>query len=114
MITFRLPCAALRPFVSTLWAQSCGNGSGEVAEAAEAVLPTDATHLVLRLGDAPLRVMDGSLRVRAEIHGGVVGGARAAAYLRREGEAGSMLRPGAARALFGVPADALSRANTWR
>ncbi|MGE0802266.1 MAG: helix-turn-helix domain-containing protein [Lautropia sp.] len=79
----------------------------------EAVLPTGAMHLVFMLSGRPLRLLDGPHDPIGEPIGlALVGGARAAPLLRDistpGASVGAMLRVGAAQALFGVPADALT------
>lgn len=93
---------ALRPFVRTLWhGQAAGEGR-------EWVLPTGSIHLVLRLGDAPLRIFEGG---EAETVGtSVLGGPRERPYLRLRtsiDSVGAQLVPGAAP-LFGLPAHELA------
>jgi AraC-like DNA-binding protein len=107
--------AALRPYVALLWSsQSEGRPLGAEREL---MLPNGGMHVAVRLSDAPLRLYDGADGAqRRAIGHGVVGGARASAYVRDVSEAacsvGAVLRPGAARALFGVPADELAHGHT--
>lgn len=86
--------------------------------AVEHVLPTGAMHLVLRLGDAPLRLLMPSMTFR----GAVIGGARSRAYRKDLSHAvdsvGAVIEPGACAALLGIPASAasethLSLADVW-
>lgn len=106
----REPCAPLRGLVERLWV-----APGPATGGWEHVLPTGATHLVVRLGAAPLRLRgpDGELR---EISGPVVGGARGEFYAKERapgvGSVGAVLRPGAALALLGAPAGALAEQHT--
>jgi AraC-like DNA-binding protein len=112
----RPPRPALRPFVRLLWATD--GGAGEPGGAGrEAVLPTGAMHLVFRTAGGPLRLFEGPGDLAGRTTGGaVVGGARAAPYLREVPAAsrsvGAMLEPGAASLLAGVPADALAGRHT--
>ena len=105
----------LRRFVSTVWA----SGATPPASVArrEHVLPTGAMHLVFRLSGPPLRLFDGTADALGSTFGhAVVGGARAIFYARDVSvptrSVGAQLRPGAAQALFGLPADALAGHHT--
>jgi AraC-like DNA-binding protein len=74
-------------------------------------------HVVFRLGDDPLRLFRDAEDTRGGIVGdALVGGARASYYIRESSGAlysvGAQLRPGAAQALFGVPADELAERHT--
>ena len=104
----RLPMPVLRPFVATLWATS-GHAH---ASRREHVLPTGLMHLAIRLGDTPLQLPDADTGVVEVVGHAVVGGARDHYYRKHartpSPTVGAQLRPGAARALFGVPADALA------
>jgi AraC-like DNA-binding protein len=85
--------------------------------AREHVLPTGSMHLVFRLTDEPLRLFDDAENARARVIGrAVVGGARSSYYVRDISapscSVGAMLRPGAARALFGATAEELSERHT--
>ncbi|QCO68022.1 AraC family transcriptional regulator [Luteimonas yindakuii] len=105
----RLPVPALRPFVATLWATT---GDTHVRSACEHVLPTGRMHLAIRLGDAPLQLLDAGTGAVAVVGHAVVGGARDHYYLKHartpSPTVGAQLHPGAALALFGMPADALA------
>jgi AraC-like DNA-binding protein len=105
-----LPPDAAPPgaLVRTIWA-SAGHGTA----GRERVLPTGDVHLVLRLEDRPLRLFDGvDDPAGRTVSTAVVGGARAAAYVRAVEpgcpSVGVVLAPGACRALTGVPAGALA------
>lgn len=109
----RRPTPALTPFVSRIWA-SDGSPRHTPGIGRERVLPTGATHLVLRLDSEPLRVFEeGEERVLGPA---VVGGLRSRAYLkdvaRPVPSVGAELEPGAAFALFGVPASELAGTHT--
>ena len=85
--------------------------------ARELVLPTGAMHLVVRLSEHPLRLYEHLDDPIGHVVGhAVVGGARAAAYLRDvSGPArsvGAQLLPGAALLLFGAGADELAGRHT--
>lgn len=112
----RQPNFPLRPFVELLWASE-GAGCGTQAAARELVLPTGALHLVLRLEELPLRVFSELTDTSGTRIGcAVVGGARAAPYLRDVSRpvasVGALLRPGVAGLLLGAPAAAFSRRHT--
>ncbi len=110
MHTRRSPATALRPFVTTLWATRAE--SPGTAGARERVLPTGEAHVVFLLGEEPLRLHDGTAGESRRVGFAVVGGPRAGAYVkdvsRRGASVGAQLRPGAAAALFGVPASELA------
>lgn len=109
------PLPALGPFVEELWA-------GDGIQAASAVvrqrmLPSGRVHLVLRLGDGPLRIFTPQAGGRSqELRHSLVGGARSGFYLREHTGAspsvGAVLRPGAALLLFGIGADQLAERHT--
>lgn len=107
----RPPCAALRTHVERIWAS---DGAGPPARGArELVVPTGSVHLVFRLADAPLRVLaDLTDTVDERVGCALVGGARAVSYVRDVSlpvaSVGALLRPGAASAMLGVPAAAVS------
>jgi len=115
MLVHRTPSPALRPFVKTLWA--CEETSLRANGACrELVLPTGATYLVFRLGH-PLHLFGGiDDPVGRRIDHAVVGGARAAFYVRDISQpvysVGAELLPGAAELLLGVPADELADRHT--
>lgn len=109
----RVPSPALRPFVKQLWVSE---DTVAVAER-EHVLPTGGMHVVFRLSDHPLRLFDAPDDTTGRTVGlAVVGGARAAFYIRDVSHplhsVGAELRPGAAEALLGAPADELAEAHT--
>lgn len=109
----RKPTPALKPFVSRLWA-SDGVPRHAPGVSHERVLPTGATHLVLRLDTAPLRVIDGDYET--VLGSAAVGGVRSRAYLKDVAcpvpSVGAVLEPGAAFAVFGVPAKELAGSHT--
>lgn len=108
--------AELAPFVTRTWF-SAGDRDrdGDVNTTVEHVLPTGAMHLVLRFAPSPLRLLarGGSWE---NVGFALIGGARSVYYARViEGPSwsvGAMLRPGAARALFGVNAGELAERHT--
>lgn len=104
---------ALRPLVSTLWATA----GGAATAGREWVLPTGSMHLAIRLGRRGLRLFESAVDpVGRTMGSAVVGGARAAPYLRDVSSAppslGAQLLPGAARLLFGVTAEELAGRHT--
>lgn len=112
----RLPSAPpLRRFVSTVWASGVTPPTSPARR--EHVLPTGAMHLVFRLSGPPLRIFrDHADGVGVTLGHAIVGGARSAFYARDVSvptrSVGAQLLPGAAAALFGVPADALAGHHT--
>lgn len=112
----RAPAPPLRPFVRLLWASE----ESDVPEGAgdrERLLPTGAVHLALRTEGDPVRVFASTDDPEGRALGhAVVGGARAAPYVRdvsRGGRSvGAMLEPGAARVLFGATAGELAGRHT--
>jgi AraC-like DNA-binding protein len=95
-----------------------GRGTSSFATSPrEHVLPTGDMHLVLRLSGPPLRLFAGAADTAGYTVGwAIVGGARSAFYARdvsvATGSVGAQLRPGAARALFGLPAGELAERHT--
>ena len=113
----RPPTPALRPFVVTLWATEGAAPAQFAQPTREHVLPTGSMHLVFRLSDAPLWLMDPHGGGRAQAIGAAaVGGTRSRYYVREMAapscSVGVMLRPGASELLFGVPADELAEQHT--
>ncbi|MDH5823654.1 helix-turn-helix domain-containing protein [Luteimonas sp. RD2P54] len=107
----RLPIPALRPFVALLWSQPAAPHRAAPARY-EHVLPTGRMHLAVRLGDAPLCLVDAAGRTIATPGHAVLGGARDGYYAKlagpSAGSVGAQFLPGAARALFGVAAGELA------
>lgn len=104
---------ALRPFVVQLWLQpAVAPRPGSDRAEWEHVLPTGLMHLAIRLGGPPLRVADPGAGPAVERGHAVVGGARDRYYAKETAPGarcvGMQLRPGAARALFGVPSGELA------
>lgn len=106
----RPPSAVLRPFVALLWSQPPG-AMRPGPTPGEHVLPTGMMHLAIRLGGPPLRLLDPDGAVR-EPGPAVVAGARDRHYAKQAvagaPSVGAVLRPGAARALFGPSAGELA------
>src|SRR5258708_22570716 len=105
MMVSRSPRPALRPFLKAVWADERAFRGGAEREL---VLPTGAMHVVFRL-DHPLHLFDGlEDRCGRTLDHAIVGGARAAFYVRDVSKpmrsVGAQLRPGAAEVLLGVPA----------
>lgn len=114
MLRSRPPCGPLRLFVKQLWISD----DARIAEPVrERMLPTGTMHVAIRLSGPPIRLYDGAQpqdRGRA-LGFAVVGGARAALYVRDAVPArsvGAQLEPGAALPLFGAPASALADHHT--
>lgn len=115
MLLRRTPIAALGPFIEALWASDGAQAPGAVLR--QHMLPTGHAHLVLRLGDGPLRIVEPQAGGRAQLlRRSLVGGARSGFYLREHTGAspsvGAVLRPGAASLLFGAGADELAERHT--
>jgi AraC-like DNA-binding protein len=107
MAVRRLPHPALRPFVRELWASGSQTPLRYAQTQCEYALPTGCVHLVFRLSDVPLHIVDSS-GLQA-LGPAMVGGVRSRFYLRQMAapscSVGAVLLPGATLALFGVPAD---------
>jgi len=109
----RAPIGPLAAFVSSLWTSDSASG----ATAIERVVPTGTMHLVVRLSPDPLIVYEDERGCGGrEIGRAVIGGARSSFYVRdvsrRSRAVGALLRPGAARALFGAPASVFAEMHT--
>jgi AraC-like DNA-binding protein len=107
MMFSRRPRLSLRPFVDLVWA-STPEAAPSLGRK-ELVLPTGATHLVLRLESAPLRLYAGLNDDVGETVGtSLIGGARASPYIKDVSNpvptVGAMLRPGAIELLSKIPA----------
>lgn len=115
----RLPIAALRGLVASVWAHDPGPPPVAAARrpVLEHVLPTGATHVAVRVGGGPLRIFDDAADRRGHRLGhAVAGGARTAYHLRDISQpsvsVGAVLRPGAAAVLLGAPESALAGHHT--
>ncbi|MDM0013605.1 AraC family transcriptional regulator [Variovorax sp. J22P168] len=116
MLSMRAPCPSLRRFVRALWASEPAAGDARAVGGGvvrEHVVPTGEMHLVLRLSGPPLRLFAGPTDTRGWTVGhALVGGARSRFHARDVSQpahsVGVQLLPGAAQALFGLPADALA------
>lgn len=107
----RAPRAELRPFVMKLWAVDEEDTPYRAMR--ERVLPTGLAHVVVRLSDRPLWIYKDAHSDAGQGFGlAVVGGPRAAAYVRDVStpsrSVGAQLYPGACGLFFGLPADALA------
>ncbi|MCV0440586.1 MAG: AraC family transcriptional regulator [Hydrogenophaga sp.] len=113
----RLPTPALRPFVARLWASDDPETADRAAPVREHLLPTGAMHVVLRLTDSPLYIVDPLCGPDAlALDHALVGGARSRFYVRELStpacSVGAVLHPGVAGCLFGVAADGLAGRHT--
>lgn len=116
MLLTRAPGPWLRPYVRSMWATAPAVAASNT-RLREHVLPTGDMHLVFRLSGPPLRLFAGTGDAAGHTVGyAIVGGARSAFYARDMSvptcSVGAQLRPGAARALFGLPADELAERHT--
>jgi len=114
MMVSRSPRPALRPFLKSVWAADERAFRGGADR--ELVLPTGAMHVVFRL-DHPLHLFDGlEDRCGRTLDHAIVGGARAAFYVRDISKpmrsVGAQLQPCAAEVLLGVPASELADRHT--
>ncbi len=129
MSVTRLPVPALRPFVSLVWASDGVPAARYAQPRYEHALPGGAMHLVFRLTDDPLRILDGGSNAQPQampnlqatpnlqaLAGAMIGGVRSRYYLREMAapscSVGAVLRPGAAALLFGAPADEFAERHT--
>lgn len=117
----RLPIPALRPFVAMLWA-----GEPARPESAEPcatpqtirehVLPTGMMHVVFRLSQRPVRLLEADGVPGETLSESVVGGVRSRYYLREASapspSVGVVLRPETARWLLGASAGELAERHT--
>lgn len=106
----------VRAFVEAIWSTDESVASPHPAYR-EHVLPSGRMHLVLRLGDDPLRLFANDAdQTGRTLTPAVVGGARGSYYVREVARplrsVGAVLRPGAAPALFGARADLLAGTHT--
>jgi AraC-like DNA-binding protein len=116
MLLTRAPGPWLRPYVRSMWAMEPAAAASNTPPR-EHVLPTGDMHLVFRLSGPPLRLFAGTADAAGHTVGyAIVGGARSTFYARDVSvptrSVGAQLRPGAARALFGLPADELAERHT--
>jgi AraC-like DNA-binding protein len=117
MLLKRYPPASLRPFIKTLWVSDQTNERQPSELTREHTLPTGEMYLVFRLNDQPLRIYDNDQDTRGRTIGcAIAGGARSSYYVRDiskpSSSIGAMLLPGAARLLFGAPADEFAERHT--
>lgn len=82
----------------------------------EHLLPGGAMHLVFRLSDSPLRILDPAAASAQPVGAAMVGGVRSRYYIREMSapscSVGAVLRAGAAEQLFGVSTGALAERHT--
>jgi len=83
----------------------------------ERMLPAVSAHLVIRLGEKPMRLFAGNADEVGEfISHSVIGGVRDAAYLKDSSDSaptvGVVFRPGAAGAFLGAPTDSFAGCHT--
>lgn len=112
----RPPKAALRPFITLLWA-SDGASRTSIDFKREQVLPTGAMHVAIRLEGAPLRLFaDAADTEGTTIGAAVIGGVRDTAYIKEVAThapmVGALLRPGVVDLLSGTPAGELAGCHT--
>lgn len=107
----------LKRFFSLMWA--CGRPERGVfpRPVREHMLPTGCMHLVFRMTDGPMRTLDPRSGTPLQRVGtAAVAGARPGFYVRERAtpvcSVGAVLRPGAAKLLFGVSANELSARHT--
>ncbi|MDM0020362.1 helix-turn-helix transcriptional regulator [Variovorax saccharolyticus] len=119
MLLTRAPPPCLRPFVRSMWASAPGPERADPRRTPQRqhVLPTGDMHLVFRLSAEPLRLFaDAADTAGWAVGHAIVGGARSAFYARElslpSASVGVQLHPGAAWALFGMPASALAERHT--
>ncbi|MEX2125277.1 MAG: helix-turn-helix domain-containing protein [Woeseia sp.] len=103
------PGAQLRPFVRCVWLSDQSAPQEPLEAHRENVLPTGDMHLVFRLSERPVVLFDRSAEAPELVLGhAVVGGPRSGYYTKDVSlparSVGVQLRPGAAEALFGMPA----------
>jgi AraC-like DNA-binding protein len=96
-----------------LWATDERTLESPLVAPRELMLPTGTAHIVFRLSHEPLRIFADTSDLQGKTYShGIVGGPRAAPYVRATTEparsVGAMLRPGVAVRLFGLPGDELS------
>lgn len=114
MLLSRPPCAALAPFVKSLWFFERAAPTHGVTR--EQLVPTGLMQLVFRFS-APLRVFADHADYEGRTFGpALVGGVRSSAYLRDlsqpERSLGAQLRSGLGASLLGAPADTLAQRHT--
>jgi len=109
----RAPHPLLGSLVRSIWLSAPGAARGPAAATHERMMPTGEMHLVFRLDGPAVRIApDLASPATEDLGHALVNGARAGAYCKEVSEKsvsiGVQLRPGAARALLGVPADELA------
>jgi len=111
----RLPHTALRPFIKDLWVADHARPPLR-PRFTEFALPDGHMHLVIRLSSDPIRLLDEVHPAGRNYGHAVIGGARAAFYMREISgpthAIGATLLPGAAQLLFGLSALELANRHT--
>lgn len=109
----RLPHIALRPFIRNLWVSDHARPPHSLREHS---LPDGHMHLVIRLSELPIRIIDSLHPAGASFGFAVIGGARATFYTREisgpSRSIGATLLPGASQALFRLSALELAQRHT--
>ena len=100
--------ASLRPFVQLFWA-SAAHAEPRRHPRREAILPTGAAHIAVRLSDEPLRFFAGADDATGfTLKGAIVGGVRTRPYFKTLSApaptVGAQFWPGAASLLLATPA----------
>lgn len=113
----RRPAEPLRGLVRSVWAHEPTLPAGPRVGSCEHVLPTGATHIVLRIGGPSILVFDHAAdRLGHRLGHAVVGGARTTYHVRDVSmpsvSVGAVLRPAATGILLGVPESALAGHHT--
>jgi AraC-like DNA-binding protein len=118
MMLQRAPALALRPFIAWLWAS---DGAPDAPPTAgplrrEHVLPTGLMHVVIRLDERPLHLLQPATPLRSPAPLCLVGGARSHFHARESAgpscSVGALLWPGTAALLFGTGAHELAQRHT--
>ena len=112
----RAPCPALRPFLEVLWASSDTTQS-QISVNRQLVLPTGMAHIILRLGESPVRILKNTNDQKGiSIGPSIIGGVRATPYCKEfetlSPAVGMLLRPGALELMSGAPVSAFAGTHT--
>lgn len=113
----RPPAGPLKPFFSLVWACGRPERGALPGPVREHMLPTGCMHLVFRMTDGPMTTLDPRSGMPVQRVGtATVAGARPGFYVRERCmpvcSVGAVLRPGAAKLLFGVSAAELTARHT--
>jgi AraC-like DNA-binding protein len=116
VIIARPPHPLLRPFVARVWVAGSPSPASAAACRVEHLLPTGYMHVAFRLDDSPLRIRESMADAGVDLREPMIGGLRSRFLLRElsgsSGSVAAVLRPGAARVLFGIGADELAGRHT--